>query len=90
MDFTKKIVIVTGSARGIGRIVAERFASLGANLVISDVDQAQAESVAGEIGGSAIGLKANVTDQEDVSYLFERTIKEFGQMERMINNIEFK
>ncbi len=86
MDFTKKTVIVTGSARGIGRIVAERFASLGANLVISDVDQEQAETVAGEIGGTAIGLKANVTSSEDVENLFEKTKKEFGQVDIVVNN----
>lgn len=86
MDFTKKTVIVTGSARGIGRVIAERFASLGANLVISDVDLEQAESVAGEIGGSAIGLKADVTNQEDINNLFERTIKEFGQIDIVVNN----
>lgn len=86
MDFTKKTVIVTGSARGIGRIIAERFASFGANVVISDVDQEQAESVAGEIGGATIGLKANVTIQEDVDNLFERTIKEFGQIDIVVNN----
>ena len=86
MDFTKKTVIVTGSARGIGRIIAERFASFGANLVISDVDQEQAESVAGEIGGSAIGLKANVTNSEDVEALFDRAKKEFGQVDIVVNN----
>jgi len=86
MDFTKKTVIVTGSARGIGRIIAEKFSSLGANVVISDIDQEQAESVAGEIGGSAIGFKANVTDSEDVQNLFERTIKEFGQIDIVVNN----
>ncbi len=86
MDFTKKTVIVTGSARGIGRIVAERFASFGANLVISDIDQEQSEAVAGEIGGTAIGLKANVTNSDDVENLFEKTKKEFGQVDIVVNN----
>ena len=86
MDFTKKTVIVTGSARGIGRVIAERFAALGANLVISDVDQDQAEAVAGEIGHGAIGLKANVTDSDDVENLFERAKKEFGQVDIVVNN----
>ncbi len=86
MDFSKKTVIVTGSARGIGRVVAERFSSLGANLVISDIDQEQAEAVAGEIGGTAIGLKADVTNADDVKNLFEKTIKEFGQIDVVVNN----
>ena len=86
MDFNKKTVIVTGSARGIGRVIAEKFASMGANIVISDIDQEQAETVAGEIGGAAIGLKANVTDSDDVANLFDKTIKEFGQIDIVINN----
>ena len=86
MDFNKKTVIVTGSARGIGRVIAERFASLGANVVISDIDQEQAETVAGEIGHGAIGLKANVTEIEEVENLFEKTIKEFGQIDIVVNN----
>lgn len=86
MDFNKKTVIVTGSARGIGRVIAERFASLGAQLVISDVDLQQAESVAGEIGGGAIGLKADVTKQEDIDNLFDKAKKEFGQVDIVVNN----
>ena len=86
MDFNKKTVIVTGSARGIGRTIAERFSAGGANLVISDISAEAAETVAGEIGNNAIGLKADVTSQEDIDALFERTIKEFGQVDIVVNN----
>ena len=86
MDFNQKTVIVTGSARGIGKVIAERFASQGARLVISDIDQQQAEAVAGEIGGGAIGMKADVSQQADIDNLFEKTIKEFGQIDIVVNN----
>ena len=59
---------------------------MGANVVISDIELEQAEATAGEIGGSAFGVKANVTDQEDIDNLFEKTKKEFGQIEIVVNN----
>jgi 3-oxoacyl-[acyl-carrier protein] reductase len=86
MDFDKKTVIITGSARGIGKIIAEKFASMGANVVISDIELDQAEATAGEIGGSSFGVKANVTEQEDIDSLFERAKKEFGQIDIVVNN----
>jgi 3-oxoacyl-[acyl-carrier protein] reductase len=86
MDFDKKTVIITGSARGIGKIIAEKFAAMGANVVISDIELEQAEATAGEIGGTAFGVKANVTDQDDIDNLFEKTKKEFGQIDIVVNN----
>ena len=86
MEFTKKTVIVTGSARGIGRAIAEKFSQLGANVVICDVDKEQSETVAGQIGGNTIGLKADVTSQADIDNLLEKTKKEFGQIDIVVNN----
>ncbi|MFC1475162.1 3-oxoacyl-[acyl-carrier-protein] reductase [Candidatus Zixiibacteriota bacterium] len=86
MDFTKKTVIVTGSARGIGRAIAEKFSQLNANVVICDVDKEQSETVAGEIGGNTIGLKADVTSQDDIDNLLEKTKKEYGQIDIVVNN----
>jgi 3-oxoacyl-[acyl-carrier protein] reductase len=86
MNFEGKTVIVTGSGRGIGRIIAEKFAGLKANVVISDLDQAQVEQVAAEIGGKTIGIKANVTDSGDIENLFEKTREKFGQVDIVVNN----
>ncbi|MFQ5453491.1 MAG: SDR family NAD(P)-dependent oxidoreductase, partial [Candidatus Zixiibacteriota bacterium] len=89
MNFINKTVIVTGSARGIGRIIAEKFAAQDANVVISDLDQEQTDTVAGEISdgaGRAVGIKANVTKLDDIVSLFEKTRKEFGQIDIVVNN----
>lgn len=86
MDFSNKTVIVTGSARGIGRTIAERFAALNANIVISDLDQAAVDKVASEIGGSAVGFRANVTSSDDVEQLFEKVKEHFGRVDVVVNN----
>ena len=86
LDFTNKVVIVTGSARGIGRTLAEEFARCGANVVITDLDQATCEQVAGEISPNALGVKANVTVAADVDGLMQAALDRFGRVDVVVNN----
>ncbi|MBD3401942.1 3-oxoacyl-[acyl-carrier-protein] reductase [candidate division GN15 bacterium] len=86
MDFSEKVVIITGSARGIGRTIAERFAARGAKVVICDLDEAAVSSVAGEIGNGAIGIKANVTDADEVARLVDETKERLGAIDIVVNN----
>lgn len=79
--------MVTGSARGIGRVIAETFVSHGANVVVSDLDQATVEQVAVEISPTrALGLRANVTNQADIEDLFSKTVERFGRVDIVVNN----
>ena len=86
MDFTNKTVIVTGSVRGIGRAIAEQFAGLNANVVISDLDEEMVERAVGEIGGTTVGFKADVTKVADIDRLFEKTVERFGRVDIVVNN----
>jgi len=86
MDFTNKTVVVTGSGRGIGLAIARRFASLGANVVISDLDQGQVDRVAAEFGDRGAGYACNVTDPAQVDRLFEQTMNRFGRVDVVVNN----
>lgn len=86
MDFKDKVVIVTGSARGIGRATLERFAKFGAKVVVSDIDGPTCEKVAGEIGHGAIGVKANVANAADVTALFATVLAKFGRIDVVVNN----
>lgn len=86
MDFTDKTVVVTGSARGIGRSIAESFAALNANVVICDLDQQQVEAVAAEIGARAVGFKADVTSVADLEQLFEKVVEKFSRVDVLVNN----
>ena len=86
MDFTDKTVVVTGSARGIGRSIAESFAALNANVVVCDLDQHQVEAVASELGPRAVGIKADVTVADDLEKLFDAVVEKFGRIDVLVNN----
>ncbi|MBD3331815.1 3-oxoacyl-[acyl-carrier-protein] reductase [candidate division GN15 bacterium] len=86
MDLSSKTAMVTGSARGIGRAIAEKMASLGATVVISDLDQAACDEVAGQIGGGAIGIACNVTDEAQVIKLLDTAKERLGSVDIVVNN----
>jgi 3-oxoacyl-[acyl-carrier protein] reductase len=86
LDFSTRVAIVTGSARGIGRVIAEQFAQAGAKVVISDIDQAMCDKTAAEIGHGAIGIKANVTSADDIAGLFDAVVEKLGQVDIVVNN----
>src|SRR5467141_3966097 len=86
----KKIAIVTGASRGIGRAVAKRLAQDGFAVVVNYLSNVgEAEEVVAEIkgiGGDAIAVKADVADQTDVERLFEETMKKFGSVDVVVHN----
>jgi 3-oxoacyl-[acyl-carrier protein] reductase len=86
IDLQSKIAVITGSARGIGRAIAERMAALGAKVVISDLDQTECDRVATEIGRGAIGIACNVTDEQQVNDLLETARERFGSVDIVVNN----
>ncbi|MFZ5981253.1 MAG: 3-oxoacyl-[acyl-carrier-protein] reductase [Candidatus Zixiibacteriota bacterium] len=86
MDFTNKTVIVTGSARGIGQVIARRFAVKGARVVINDLDEAAVQKTASEIGPSALGVRGDVTSPDDVKNLFDVALEKFGSIDVVVNN----
>ena len=86
----KKIAIVTGASRGIGRAVAKRLAQDGFGVVVNYLSNAsEAEQVVSEIqsiGDNAIAVKADVANQADVERLFEETMKKFGSVDVVVHN----
>ncbi len=86
MNFEDKTAVVTGSARGIGRVIAQSFAAAGANVVISDIDQAACEKTASEIGGTAIACRADVTSAGDIDQLFKTVSDKFKRIDIVVNN----
>ena len=89
MDFIGKTALVTGSGSGIGRAIALMLAEAGADVVINDVNQKDADATAGGVellGRTAISIVANVADQNDVCKMFEQINKVFGKIDILVNN----
>lgn len=88
MRFTNKVVLVTGSSRGIGRATALLFGKEGANVVINyKINKKEAENVYKIIGDDhAILVQADISKEQDVKRLVEATIKRFGKIDILINN----
>ena len=83
-----RIALVTGAASGIGKAIATRLAAEGACVVIADLDAEKAQAAAAEIGGSdvAVGIAANVTDEDAVQGAVDATVLAFGGLDIVINN----
>ncbi|MCR8658989.1 SDR family oxidoreductase [Paenibacillus endoradicis] len=89
-SFEDKVVIVTGATRGIGRKIAERFAELGAKVVVNYTHN---EALAGEVvegikrnGGNAFDIRADISQVNEITHLFEKTIKIYKKIDILINN----
>jgi NAD(P)-dependent dehydrogenase (short-subunit alcohol dehydrogenase family) len=90
MKLANKVALITGSARGIGKGIAQIFAREGADVVISDVScSCSMEPLLCDIralGRRAIAVHANVSLREEVEQLFEIAWKEMGGVDVLVNN----
>ena len=89
-DLSDQTAVITGGSKGLGLAMAEGLASAGANVVLASRNEreasAAADRVANEYGRQAIGVRADVSQVEDVEALMLRAHKEFGQLDILINN----
>src|SRR5689334_24853287 len=89
MRLKDKTAIITGSASGMGRVAAELFASEGAAIVVTDVNEAAGEETVAAIhkaGGQAIFIKADVSNESEVKALVDAAIESFGRVDVLYNN----
>jgi NAD(P)-dependent dehydrogenase (short-subunit alcohol dehydrogenase family) len=81
-----KTALVTGAARGIGEAIARAFASNGAFVFVTDIDDAGGERVAASIGGSARHLHLDVREEDQWSATIERVLRERTRLDVLVNN----
>jgi 3-oxoacyl-[acyl-carrier protein] reductase len=89
MQFKEQVVLVTGSTRGIGKAVAEAFATQGATVIIIGRNGEQAQAVAAEIkakGGLADGFGCDVTSLTNVQETFNKILDIHKRIDILINN----
>jgi 3-oxoacyl-[acyl-carrier protein] reductase len=89
MILQDKVAIVTGSAQGIGKGIALRFAREGARVVVNSRNHDKVDATVDEItkaGGVALGVVADITSEADVTDMIARTLEVFGTIDVLVNN----
>jgi sorbitol-6-phosphate 2-dehydrogenase len=82
-----RIAIVTGGGQGLGQAISWRLASEGCHVVVADINEEAANATADAITDrKSIGLKVDVTDEDQVANMVERTVTEFGRLDIVISN----
>ncbi|HEY3118958.1 MAG TPA: bifunctional rhamnulose-1-phosphate aldolase/short-chain dehydrogenase, partial [Chloroflexota bacterium] len=90
-ELARRVVLVTGAARGIGAAIARRLAAEGAHVLLTDIDEERATTVAGEIEqkegtGRAAAVSLDVTDEASVAAAFEKLRLTYGGLDILISN----
>ncbi|MER8550774.1 SDR family oxidoreductase [Mesorhizobium sp. M0976] len=90
MSLQEKVALVTGSGRGIGRAIAERYAARGARVVVNYANNsALAEDAVAKIvssGGKAIAVQADVARVDDIKHLFDTVLDTYGRLDIVVAN----
>lgn len=88
-EFRDKVAVITGAASGIGRALADRCAAEGMKVVIADVDHtalAQTEQNLRDAGGTVLTVRTDVSKEDDIETLAQKTIDAFGAVHLLFNN----
>jgi 3-oxoacyl-[acyl-carrier protein] reductase len=88
-DLSGRVAIVTGAARGLGRLIAETFAASGANVMCIDVNTEVLEATVAAIraaGGQADAFACDVTDSSRVNEVVDDVVKRHGRLDILVNN----
>jgi len=96
MRLKDRVAIVTGASRGIGKAIAIALAAEGARVVVAARTEQEGGPLPGTIyktvdaihalGGKALAIRTDVTKEDDVMRMAERTLKEFGAIDILVNN----
>src|SRR3954452_14874260 len=89
LQFRDRVLFVTGAGAGIGRATALAFAELGAAVVVTDIDETAARTVADEIaqsGGTASASQLDVADERAVDTTVGQALERFARIDVLVNN----
>ena len=87
MQLKDKVAIITGSARGLGKEFALRFAKEGAKVTVCDIlDCEDTASAVRSMGGEVLALKTDVTSETDTAAMAAKTVERFGRIDILVNN----
>ncbi|MER2063071.1 MAG: 3-hydroxybutyrate dehydrogenase [Alkalibacterium sp.] len=84
-----KVVFITGAASGIGHAIGLEFLEKGAKVVFTDVNQEKLDEVVKKLqdqGKDCLGLKVDVTNEDDIKNAFDKTVEKYGRLDVLLNN----
>jgi NAD(P)-dependent dehydrogenase (short-subunit alcohol dehydrogenase family) len=84
-----RVAVVTGASKGIGRVISQVFASEGARVICAARSRELVEETVASIreaGGDATGMTADVSREDDVRQLMERSVTTYGSLDTLVNN----
>lgn len=81
-----KVVLITGAAQGIGYEIAEEFFKNGAKVVLTDINEEKVKESAAALGGDSLGIKCDVTSEDELKASIDQTVEAFGRIDILINN----
>ncbi|GAA6133312.1 glucose 1-dehydrogenase [Oceaniserpentilla sp. 4NH20-0058] len=86
LDFTDKVVLITGAASGFGKQLAIDFSARGAKLVIGDLNIEGLNAVAETLAGPVTVIKCDVSKEDECKAMVDAAIENYGQLDIAINN----
>lgn len=89
ISFRNKVAIVTGSGQGIGAAIAWKLGSLGAHVILAEVDESKGrfrERWLRERGIDSLFIKTDVSDEEQVRNMVRKTVERYGRIDVLVNN----
>jgi NAD(P)-dependent dehydrogenase (short-subunit alcohol dehydrogenase family) len=89
MRLEEKTAVITGGASGIGEASARLFVREGARVIIADIQDDRGQSLATELGESAIYQRCDVSREDDVRAAVDAAVSRFGRLDVMFNNAGF-
>ena len=89
IDFTGRVAIITGAARGLGKAAAARLHERGASVVINVRDAKRAKEAAAALGDRALGVPGDVSEEKFPEQIVAATLERFGRIDILVNNAAF-
>lgn len=85
-DLAGKVAVVTGAGSGIGEGIARAVVAAGMKVVVADIDEEKAHSVAADLGNEALACGVDVSNLKDMEALRDRVVEHFGSIHLLCNN----